>query len=159
LTLLGTGNVGIGTTAPSTLLSIGTGSIGWYAENTGGIGGLTANRPAFHKHRRRTLIAASSQPALNMAEVWNDNAHAFTLVKGNVTNTASAAGSYLIDVGTGGGSYVSPVQRGNDRHRHTSRVYGLSRLANPATEGGVRVNCTGTSPLASAPCSSTTGAA
>lgn len=40
----------------------------------------------------------------DMADTWNDAAQSFTAIKMNVTNTASAAGSLLIDLQVGGGS-------------------------------------------------------
>lgn len=47
-------------------------------------------------------ITTSSKPALDVTQTWNDGAVVFTGAKINVTNTASAAGSLLLDVQVGG---------------------------------------------------------
>lgn len=44
----------------------------------------------------------TSQPLLNLAQTWNDGAVSFTAMRLNVTNTASAAASYLFDYQVGG---------------------------------------------------------
>jgi hypothetical protein len=54
----------------------------------------------------RGTITASA-PVLNMSQTWNNEAVTFTGLKFNVTDTASAAASLLMDIGTGGGTYVS----------------------------------------------------
>jgi len=46
-------------------------------------------------------------PVLNLAQTWNNAAITFTGLKLNATDTASAAGSLLLDIGTGGGTYAS----------------------------------------------------
>lgn len=46
-------------------------------------------------------------PVLNLAQTWNNAAVTFTGLKLNATDTASAAGSLLLDIGTGGGTYSS----------------------------------------------------
>jgi hypothetical protein len=46
----------------------------------------------------------TSQPVLNMSQTWNAGGVAFSGLKLNVTNTASAAGSALMDLQTGGTS-------------------------------------------------------
>jgi len=46
-------------------------------------------------------------PVLNMSQTWNNGAVTFTGLKFNVTDTASNASSLLMDLGTGGGSFVS----------------------------------------------------
>ena len=43
----------------------------------------------------------------NMVDTWNNGATTFTAIKMNVTDTASGAVSNLLDIGTGGGTYVS----------------------------------------------------
>lgn len=49
----------------------------------------------------------TSQPVLNLSQTWNAGAVTFTGLRFNATDTASAAASLLLDIGTGGGSYVS----------------------------------------------------
>ena len=46
-------------------------------------------------------------PVLNLAQTCNNAAVTFTGLKLNATDTASAAGSLLLDIGTGGGTYAS----------------------------------------------------
>lgn len=48
--------------------------------------------------------ATADVQALNISETWNAAAVAFTLIKANVTDTASAAGSLLLDLQVGGAS-------------------------------------------------------
>jgi hypothetical protein len=49
----------------------------------------------------------ASAPLLDMSQTWNNAAVTFTGLKLNATDTASAAASLLLDIGTGGGTYVS----------------------------------------------------
>jgi len=49
----------------------------------------------------------TSNPVLNLSQTWNAGAVTFTGLKFNATDTASASGSLLLDIGTGGGTYVS----------------------------------------------------
>lgn len=46
-------------------------------------------------------------PVLNLAQTWSNVAVTFTGVKFNATDTTSAAASLLMDLGTGGGTFVS----------------------------------------------------
>lgn len=46
----------------------------------------------------------SSFPVINATQTWNASGTTFTFLKGNVTNTASAAGSLLLDLQIGGSS-------------------------------------------------------
>lgn len=58
-------------------------------------------------HKTLTLAAgtiAASAPVLNATQVWNNVGAAFTAVKLNVTDTASAAASLLVDLQAGGAS-------------------------------------------------------
>ena len=48
----------------------------------------------------------TSQPVLDMTQTWNNSATTFTGLKLNVTNTASAAASLLMDLQVGGTSVV-----------------------------------------------------
>lgn len=49
----------------------------------------------------------TSQPALNITQTWNGGAVTFTGLKANITNTASAAASYLLDLQVGGSSKMN----------------------------------------------------
>jgi len=51
--------------------------------------------------------------ALNITSTWNDAADTFTLIKADVTDTASAAGSNLLDLQVGGASKFSVGSDGN----------------------------------------------
>jgi len=58
-----------------------------------------------------SLTAANAQSLLDMAGTWNTSGLA-TLLKFNVTNTASGAGSLLLDLQTGGASRFSVLAAG-----------------------------------------------
>ena len=49
----------------------------------------------------------ASDPIIDMAQTWNNAAVTFTAIKANVTDTASAAGSLLMDLQVGGVSQFS----------------------------------------------------
>jgi len=49
----------------------------------------------------------ASDPIIDMAQTWNNAAVTFTAIKANVTDTASAAGSLLMDLQVGGVSRFS----------------------------------------------------
>ena len=60
------------------------------------------------------LTGASATGALNLAPTWNNAGTDFNLIYGRVTNTASGAGSKLIDIGTvAGGSKLALGKAGN----------------------------------------------
>lgn len=52
-------------------------------------------------------LQVASFPAINVSQTWNNAAAAFTGLLFNVTNTASAAGSLLLDLQVGGASRIS----------------------------------------------------
>jgi hypothetical protein len=52
-------------------------------------------------------------PVLNLAQTWNNAAITFTGLKANVTDTASASSSLLMDLQVGGVSRVSATKAGN----------------------------------------------
>lgn len=58
-------------------------------------------------------LGTDATPFLNLSDIWNTSA-TVTGIKYNVTNTASNAASLLMDLGTGGGSYVSRFKVGQD---------------------------------------------
>ena len=49
----------------------------------------------------------TTQYIYDLVDTWNNGATTFTAIKMNVTDTASGAVSNLLDIGTGGGTYVS----------------------------------------------------
>jgi hypothetical protein len=59
----------------------------------------------------RGAITANA-PILNLAETWNNAAVAFTGLRYNVTDSASAAGSLLLDLQIGGASMASVTKTG-----------------------------------------------
>ena len=60
--------------------------------------------------------------ALNITSTWNDAADTFTLIKADVTNTASAVGSKMLDLKVGGVSKLSVTSTGA-LHRALTGVY------------------------------------
>ena len=54
----------------------------------------------------------ASDPIIDMAQTWNNAAVAFTAIKANVTDTASAAGSLLMDLQVGGVSRAGVTKAG-----------------------------------------------
>lgn len=54
----------------------------------------------------------ASAPLLNLSQTWNNAGVTFTGIKLNVTNTASAVASLLLDLQTGGASQFSVSQAG-----------------------------------------------
>lgn len=84
-------------------------------DGVGGIGAPSATRPGYINIGGRTLTA-NTQPALNIAETWNDGAGGtvtFTGIKGNWTDTASAAGSLLMDLQVGSVSKFKVTKAGD----------------------------------------------
>jgi len=73
--------------------------------------------------------------ALNIASTWNDAADTFTLIKADVTNTASAAGSKLMDLQVGGTSKFSVNSPGQVTIA-SSHVY--ADLASPGSNSGIK---------------------
>jgi hypothetical protein len=55
----------------------------------------------------------ASDPIIDMAQTWNASGTTFTAIKSNVTNTASASGSLLMDLQVGGSSRFSVGRTGN----------------------------------------------
>jgi len=69
--------------------------------------------------------ATTDSPVLNLSQTWNNAATTFTGLKLNVTNTASAAGSNLLDLQVGGTRQVS------------IDAVGLVELAGSTVSGGI----------------------
>lgn len=57
-------------------------------------------------------IETASNPVLNLSQTWNNAGVAFTALKLNVTDTASAAGSLLLDLQVGGASKFNVNKNG-----------------------------------------------
>ena len=88
--------------------------------------------------------ATTDSPVLNLSQTWNNAATTFTGLKLNVTNTASAAGSNLLDLQVGG---VSAVQV-----RDNEIKYSGSRVAlYTGTGGGGSVDISGVGSLDTVP--------
>ena len=88
-----------------------------------------------------TLTGATittSQPVLDLAQTWNAGGVTFTGLKLNATDTASAAGSLLLDIGTGGGTYASQLSVSK-----TGLTTVAGSLNNPALRIGTVNNHTG----------------
>jgi len=73
----------------------------------------------------------ASDPIIDMAQTWNNGAVAFTALKANVTDTASAAGSLLMDLQVGGVSQFSVSKTGAIRvtegsYPATTNLFGTS---------------------------------
>lgn len=58
------------------------------------------------------VLTGASAPVLNMTQAWNNGATTFTGIKLDVTNTASAAASLLIDLQVGGVSQLRVTRQG-----------------------------------------------
>ncbi len=61
----------------------------------------------------QTGVLAASQPVLNMTQTWNAAGVTFTGIKLNITNTASASGSLLLDLQKGGTSQAKFDRNGD----------------------------------------------
>lgn len=70
----------------------------------------------------------ASFPALNITQTWNNAAVVFSAAKINVTNTASASGSRLLDLGVGG-STLFAIDKSGD----IAKVSASSFYIKPAT--------------------------
>ena len=81
----------------------------------------------------------ASDPIIDMAQTWNNGAVAFTAIKANVTDTASAAGSLLMDLQVGGVEEFQVVKDGqvlSGRTATSSPTY--SFIGDPDTGWGYR---------------------
>lgn len=78
----------------------------------GGDSGLTFDKTAKTLNVTGATITASD-PIIDMAQTWNNAAVAFTAIKANVVDTASAAGSLLMDLQVGGVSRFSVGKAGS----------------------------------------------
>jgi len=73
----------------------------------------------------------TSNPVLDLSQTWNAGAVAFTALKLNVTNTASAAASLLLDLQVGGTSQFKVDKAGNVTlsPANTANIYLYSNTA------------------------------
>jgi hypothetical protein len=85
-----------------------TGTVLFSADNTFDIGATAGTRPsAVYSPRHLTgtgVTLTTSAPILDLAQTWNASGVTFTGLKANITDTASAAASLLIDLQVGGTS-------------------------------------------------------
>ncbi len=86
--------------------------------NAGAFGGM-AGTTWDATNQALTIAGATvttSVPVLNLSQTWNAAGATFTALKLNVTNTASATGSMLMDLQVGGTSYLNfqPSDSAND---------------------------------------------
>jgi hypothetical protein len=92
------------------------GSSGQLQFNNAGVLGGGAGTAWDDTNRALTLTGATvttSKPLLDLAQTWNASAVAFTALKLDVTDTASAAGSLLLDLRVGGVSRLKSDKYGN----------------------------------------------
>jgi len=82
----------------------------------------------------------TSAPVINLSQTWNNAATTFTGLKLNVTNTASAAASNLLDLQVGGSSKFNVTTAG--QLKTTSGQGDIETGLNPAA-GDFRVNVNG----------------
>lgn len=101
----------------------------------------------------------ANTPIYNMTDTWNAGATTFNAIKMSVTDTASAAGSKLLDLLVGGSSKFSVNKAGNVAAAGTLTVTGASTLAALGATNGTfsgTLGVTGATTLAAL--SATTGA-
>jgi hypothetical protein len=77
------------------------------------IGSTTPNTGAFTTLSANNGTLTSSSPAFTLAQTWNSAGVVFTALRANVTDTASASGSLLLDLQTGGTSRAKIDKSGN----------------------------------------------
>ncbi|NDD14012.1 MAG: hypothetical protein EB072_15540 [Betaproteobacteria bacterium] len=70
----------------------------------GPIGSTTPNTGAFTTLSANNGTLTSSSPAFTLAQTWNSAGITFTALRANITDTASASGSLLMDLQVGGSS-------------------------------------------------------
>lgn len=61
---------------------------------------------------RPGIPISTSRPSINIAQIWNDAAVAFTTIETNITSIASAAGSRLVDLKVDGASKFQVFKSG-----------------------------------------------
>lgn len=87
-----------------------------------------------------TLTGATvttSQPIIDVTQTWNDAAVAFTGLKANITDTASAAGSSIADFQVGGSSKFSVSKTGVISQTASDRWL-LQFISSTKAQGGVK---------------------
>ena len=118
--LSASGNTTVGGTLQVTGLVTGTagfsGSLtgnvtGDVAGNLNGqVGNTTPNTGAFTTLSANNGTITTSSPAFTLAQTWNAAGATFTALRVNVTDTASAAGSLLMDLQVGGSSVFKIIK-------------------------------------------------
>jgi hypothetical protein len=118
---LGTGGLELFQSLPITWASGGTADLGLVRTsagllevNSGVAGTLRDIRARTHSSPQGTIT--TDIPALSTTATWNASGVTFTHLKANVTNTASAAASLLLDLQVGGASAFSVRKDGQVNH-------------------------------------------
>ena len=106
----------------------------------GGDAGLTFNKTTDALTAKQftpaTGTITTSLPAIDATQTWNAVGTTFTGLKFNATDTASAAGSLLMDLQVGGSNKFKVSKTGETTFSETyviDSVYGLRRFTNAAT--------------------------
>ena len=73
-----------------------------------------------------TGAVVADTPLLNFAQTWNNAGVAFTALKLNITDTASAAGARLMDLQVGGVSKFAVIKAGGISIDATAGINGLN---------------------------------
>lgn len=86
---------------------------------------------------RATATVTTSTPLMDVAQTWNDGAVTFTLLKANVTDTASAAASLLLDLQVGGASKFKVQKDGTITTAGNATIAGTLGVTGLSTFGSV----------------------
>jgi hypothetical protein len=92
----------------------------------------------------------ANEPALNISQTWNNAAVAFTGLKYNATNTASAAESKLLDLKVGDVPYFTIAKGGTTTLNSTGYNNTLTPWPNPTGVSGLNVRVPSYGPATSA---------
>lgn len=107
------------------------GSSGQLQFNNAGVFGGGAGTAWDDTNRTLTITGATvttSTPLLDLSQTWNAGAVAFSALKLNVTNTASASGSLLLDLQVGGVSQFKTYKDGTLEIPYTSSGYSVGNV-------------------------------
>jgi hypothetical protein len=77
------------------------------------IGSTTPNTGAFTTLSANNGTLTASSPAFTLAQTWNSAGVTFTALRTNITDTASASASLLMDLQVGGSSKIKADKDGN----------------------------------------------
>lgn len=117
----GTGTLSLSSLSLSTPLPLASGGTGGTTAGTArtNLGLGTADTPTFSNLTLNTGTITVPQP-LAFSQTWNASAMTFSAFQMNVTDTASASGSMLMDLRVGGVSKMEVSKSGNLRVKSTS---------------------------------------